>query len=105
MPGVSQLDAGSGSGNGSSGSGSGGQQKGQKPRYQDGQKSYRYIDVTQDETRASGTNVRAYLQDGNAYYDVNADKNFYCGAAKGKAQFATIVTVRGPTANVQGKIG
>jgi hypothetical protein len=101
--------------NGSSGSGSsgssgtsgsqGGQQKGQQPLYKKGQQSYRFLDVTKDETRASGTNVRAYLQDGNAYTDVNQDKNVYLGAAKGKAKFALVATLKGPTKNVPGKIG
>jgi hypothetical protein len=98
--------ASSGGSTGSTGSGSSSQQqqKGQKPRYSDMQKSYRFVHCTGGESALGGQNVRAYLQDGNAYYDVNADKNFYCGGQKGKNTFAMIVTVRGPTKNVPGRI-
>lgn len=96
---------GSGSSSSGSSSGSGGTQKGQQPLYQKAQQSYRFVDLLKDETRMSGSSVRAYLQDSNAYFDVNQDKNFYCGAAKGKGAFAMIVTVSGPTVNVPGKIG
>jgi hypothetical protein len=53
----------------------------------------------------SGTNVRGYDDDGNAYYEVNSDKKFYCGAARSKGKFALVVTLKGPTKNVLGKIG
>jgi Bacteriophage Mu Gp45 spike protein len=94
-------------GGGSSGGAQGGKQKakmGQQAVYKDAQKSFRYVDVTKDETRASGTNVRSYLADGKAYLDVNEDKNVYLGAQKGKGTFAMLVTVKGPVVNGQGKI-
>lgn len=92
---------------GGAGGASGGKEKpkhGQEAVYQDGQKSYRYVDVTKDETRASGTNVRSYLKDGKAYLDVNEDMKVYVGAAKGKGTFATLVTLDGPCVNANGKI-
>ena len=86
------------------GSGAGGQsgqqQKGQKPLYQQGQKSYRFHDVTKDETRSSGTNVRHYLADGKCYLDVNQDKNVYVGAMKGKGVLARVGTEAGLSQNV-----
>jgi phage gp45-like len=60
--GVAQADA--GGGGGTSGQQSGGQQKrGQTSLYKDGQKSFRYVDVTKDKTTASGTEV--HLKDAN----------------------------------------
>jgi phage gp45-like len=97
-----QHDAG-GAGGASGASGQGGQQqKGQKPRYKDGQKSYRFHDVTKDETRSSGTKVRHYLADGKCYFDVNSDTNVYVGYAKEKGKFDKVVTLSGPAINVFG---
>ena len=90
---------------GGSGGQSGQQKKGQQPIYKDGQKSYRFHDVTKDETRSSGTNVRSYLSDGNCYVDVNADKNVYVGGQSGKGSFDMLVTLSGPCKNAKGKIG
>src|SRR5262245_1658917 len=95
---------------GTGGGGTGGQGQKQKQKlgqqavYKDAQKSFRFLDVTKDETRASGTNVRSYLSDGKAYLDVNEDKTVYVGAQKGKGTFAMLVTVKGPVINGQGKI-
>jgi phage gp45-like len=97
-----------GSGGGSSGGGQGGQQQkptGQQSVKKDNQSSKRFMHLTQDEAAASGTNVRHYLDDGNGYYEVNTDKNVYCGALKSKGQFAKVVTTKGPAKNVFGKIG
>lgn len=88
-------------GGSSTAGGQGGQQqKGQKPLYQQGQKSYRFHDVTKDETRSSGTNVRHYLADGKCYLDVNQDKNVYVGAMKGKGVLARVGTEMGISQNV-----
>lgn len=95
---VSTTNGGNGS---SSSSGQGGQQqKGQQPRYKDGQKTYRFVDLTNTETRMSGSNVRHYLDDGQAYVDTNQDKNVYLGAAKGNGHFAKVMTTDGPAKNV-----
>ena len=98
---------GAGSGSGAGGSGAAGQQqqKGQTAVKDDNQKSKRFVHVTKDEAAISGTNVRGYLDDGKAYYEVNSDKKFYCGAKKGDGQFALVVTLKGPAKNVMGKIG
>ena len=101
---AAQTDA-SGGSSGSSGSQGGQQQKGQKPIYQQGQQSYRFHDVTANETRSSGVNVRSYLQDGNCYVDVNQDKNVYVGAMKGKGALDFVMTLSGPCINVYGKYG
>ena len=97
-----------GSSGGTSGT-SGGQQQqemGQKAVYQDGQKTYRFLDVTKDETRASGTAVRTYLSDGKVYLDVNSDKTVYVGGSKdGGGQFQMLVTIKGPCTNAKGKMG
>lgn len=44
-------------------------------------------------------------KEGTCLAEVNKDSNFYCGAEKKKGKFALIVTVKGPTKNVPGKIG
>ena len=97
--GGSSRDASSGAGGSSAG---GQQQKGQKPLYQQGQQSYRFHDVTQNETRSSGSNVRSYLSDGKCYLDVNQDTNVYVGGQSGNGSFDTVVTLSGPTKNVKG---
>jgi phage gp45-like len=83
----------------------GGSRMGQKSLKEKNQQSKRFMHLTQDEAAHSGTNVRSYLDDGVGYHEVNADKNVYTGALKGKAQFAKVVTLKGPTKNVFGKIG
>jgi phage gp45-like len=108
--GQQSVEARDGSSGGGSGNGQGGQQGQQKPTgqqsvKQDNQSSKRFIHMTKDETAHSGTNVRSYLDDGVGYHEVNSDKNVYTGALKGKAQFAKVVTTKGPTKNVFGKIG
>jgi phage gp45-like len=87
------------------GSYGGGQRMGQKSLKNKNQQSKRFMHMTKDETAHSGTNVRHYLDDGNGYYEVNTDKNVYCGALKSKGQFAKVVTTKGPAKNVFGKIG
>jgi hypothetical protein len=94
----------SSSGGSSGGQGQQGQQKhGQEAKYKDNKKSYRYMDITKDETRSGGVNVRTYLQDGKAYLDVNKDKNVYLGGKSGDGNFAMIVTVKGPAKNSKAK--
>ena len=101
------LHVGSHAGNGSSSSSSsqGGQQqqKGQKPIYQDGQKSYRFVHCTGDETVCSGNNVRHKLSDGQIYYEVYSDKNVYLGADHTKNQ-QIVVTVLGPAKNTLAQV-
>jgi phage gp45-like len=96
-----------GSGGSSGGQGQGGQQKkrGQKAIYEDGKDSYRFMDLTKDKTRASGTNVHLMLQDKKTYVHVADDKNVYAGGEKGQGSFAKVVTVKGPAKNVLGKVG
>jgi phage gp45-like len=104
-PAVSALDGGS-SGGGSNGSGGGQQQnKGQQPRYKDGQKSSMFVEVTKDKTRMGGNTCHMVLSDGNTYVHANTDKQVYVGAEAGKAKFDYLVTLSGPCKNSLGKIG
>ena len=105
-PGAQQMDA-SGGGGSSGAGGQGGQQQqnGQKSVKKDNQQSKMFVHVTKDEAAMSGTNVRQYGADGNGYHEVNQDGNVYTGGLKGKGTYALVVTLKGPTKNVMGKIG
>jgi hypothetical protein len=85
------------------GGSSGQQQKGQKPRYKDQQKTFRFVDVTKDTTRISGTEAHMMLSDGDSYVHCISQKT-YLGGRSGQHQFAKVVTVSGPTANVLGRL-
>jgi hypothetical protein len=91
----------SGSG-GSSGSG-GQQQKGQSAIHQDNQQSKRFIDVTKDETRVSGTAARLYTN-GNCYLSVSGS-NCYVGGNGSDGAYSPVVTVNGPCTSTTGKYG
>jgi phage gp45-like len=100
----------SGSARDPSGGGSGGgqsssdqQQKGQQAVYQDGQKSFRFMDVTKDQTRMSGTECHTMLADGKTYLHVNSDKNVYVGGKAGDGSFDFLITLSGPCKNSKGK--
>jgi hypothetical protein len=83
----------------------GGQQKrGQQALYKDGQKSKRFIDVTKDKTRASGSQVHLMLDDEKTYVHCHTDKQVYVGGEAGKHTFAKIVTLDGPCFNGLGRI-
>ena len=97
-PQAGQHDASSG---GAGGGQSGQQQKGQKARYKDGLKSYRFHDVIGSETRSSGAMVRQYLADGKCYHDVSGG-SVYVGYAHDKGKFALLVTLSGPAINSYG---
>jgi hypothetical protein len=86
-----------------SGGSSGQQQKGQKPRYKDQQKTFRFVDVNKQTTRISGTEAHLMLQDGDSYVHCTSQKT-YLGGRSDKHQFAKVVTVSGPTANVLGRL-
>jgi phage gp45-like len=102
----SARDTSGGSGSGTSSQGGQQQQKrGQEAVYQDGQKSYRFVDVTKDKTRVSGTQVHHMLQDGNTYLHINSDKKVYVGAEAGRGSFDYLVTLSGPCVNSLGKKG
>jgi phage gp45-like len=88
---------------GSSGSSQAGQKNGQQARYKDGQKTFRFVDVTKDKTRVSGTECHLMLADGNTYVHVNSDNNVYLGGKAGSGTFDMLVTVSGPCVNSKGK--
>jgi phage gp45-like len=95
------------SGTGGSGSGTasgGGQQKGQSPVYKNGQNSYRFVDVTQDKTRVSGTEAHMMLSDGDSYVHCISQKT-YLGGNQSKHSFAPVETTQGPSVNVYARIG
>jgi len=105
--GVSLMDAGGGGGGGGNGQGGqqqGDQKKGQKPIYKDGQKSHRFVDVTKNDTRLSGTESHLMLEDGDSYVHCLEKKTYLGGHAK-KNKFARVITEAGPAKNVWGKIG
>ncbi|MBO4221945.1 phage baseplate assembly protein [Bradyrhizobium neotropicale] len=97
--------AGGGSG-GSSGQGGQQQQmRGQEALYKKGKDSHRFVDVTKDKTRVSGTECHAMLDDGKTYLHVHSDKQVYVGGQSGNGSFSKLVTLDGPCANSFGKIG
>jgi hypothetical protein len=110
---ISPLD-GSGGGGSSSGSGAGGaagaggagdgMKMGQKALKDKNKKSKLYFDVTKDKTTAAGKEVHLKQDDENTYLHVKSAK-VYAGAESGKGKFALVVTLKGPTKNVYGKIG
>lgn len=94
-----------GSSSSSSSSSSGGQKKrGQEAIYKDGQKSFRFVDVTKDKTRVSGSQCHLMLDDGKTYVHANSDKNVYLGGAAGSGAFSMLVTLDGPCSNSLGKL-
>ncbi len=91
---------------GGSSSGGGQQQKrGQEAVYKDGQSSARFLDITADKTRASGSQVHLMLDDQQTYVHCHTDKNVYVGGEAGKHPFSMLVTLDGPCMNSQGRIG
>jgi hypothetical protein len=111
----------------------GGLQMGQKSLKSKNQDASIFMDMTKDLSRFAGKTVQLIIasaggggggggggskagssggssgggsqNQGTAMAEANSDKNFYCGASKDKGKFALIVTVKGPTKNVPGKIG
>jgi hypothetical protein len=107
------------SGAGGSGTSGGQRQMGQTSLKSQNQQAGKFVDITKDATRAAGKIVqlivaaasgggggsgRAGSSSGNVLAEANGS-NFYCGGTPGKGQFAMIVTVKGPTMNVPGRIG
>ena len=54
---------------------------------------------------SGGSSGGSSQNQGTVLAEVNSDSNFYCGGSKQKGKFALIVTVKGPTKNVPGRIG
>jgi hypothetical protein len=79
------------------------QQMGQKARYQDGQKSYRFVDVTKDATRSSGKEVHIMLDDGQIYAHI-VGKEVYLGGKKGQGVFGHVGTDKGISMNVYARV-
>lgn len=91
------------SGSSSTGGQQGGQQMGQKPVYKDGQKSYRFVDVTKDASRLSGNEAHLMLSDGDSYVHCTGQKA-YLGGNASKHQFSKVLTEDGVAINVYAKI-
>jgi phage gp45-like len=81
------------------------QKRGQEAVYKDGQKSARFVDVTKDKTRASGSQVHLMLDDSQTYLHCHTDKNVYVGGEAGKHTFSVLATLDGPCVNSLGRIG
>jgi len=101
MPLPFPLDSAQGGGSGQEGD----TEMGQKALYKDGQKSFRFMEVTKDKSRMGGTTCHLALEDGKTYIHCNSDKQVYLGAEAGKGSFDYVVTVSGPCVNTKGKIG
>jgi hypothetical protein len=80
------------------------QKRGQEARYQDGQKSYRFVDVTKDATRTSGKEVHIMLDDGKIYAHI-VGQEVYLGGKKGEGTFGRVGTDQGLSVNVYAKVG
>jgi phage gp45-like len=111
-------------GAGGSGTSGGQQQMGQTSVKDSNQKAGKFIDITKEATRAAGKIVQLIVaaasgggggsgkdgsssggsSSGTVLAEANGS-NFYCGGTPGQGQFAMIVTVKGPTMNVPGRIG
>lgn len=98
---------GGGGGDPSSGGSKGGDpasKKGQKPVYKDGvDKSYRYVDVTKNDTRVSGNETHMMLSDKDSYVHCKNQKT-YLGGHADKHKFARVLTEAGVAKNVWGRI-
>jgi phage gp45-like len=106
-PGINPLaDGGSSGAAGAGGAGGagGGQQQGQQSLKDKNTKAKLYVDITKDKTTMAGKEAHMKLDDGNTYVHVKTNK-VYAGAESSKGKFALVVTLKGPTKNVYGKIG
>jgi len=82
------------------------EKKGQKARYKDGQKSYRFQEITKDKTRMGGETTHMVLNDQQTYVHCrSSDYHVYLGAEADKKKFDYVLTVSGPCKNVKGRIG
>jgi hypothetical protein len=54
---------------------------------------------------SSGGSSGSSQQQGTTLAEASSDSKFYCGGSPKKGKFALIVTVKGPTINVPGRIG
>ncbi|HEX4715269.1 MAG TPA: hypothetical protein VH164_10110, partial [Ktedonobacteraceae bacterium] len=134
-PGVPTLYDSGGTGGATSGTNAGGSfggmQMGQKSLKSKNQQAKIFIDATKDATRAAGKIVQLIMaqagggggsggkssragssssggssQDqGTVLAEASKDSKFYCGGTPKKGKYALIVTVKGPTINVPGRIG
>jgi hypothetical protein len=109
----------------------GGMQMGQKALKDKNQKASIFMDMTKDATRSAGKIVQLIMaqasggggggggggraagssgggssQDqGTVLAEASKDSKFYCGGTPKKGKYALVVTVKGPTINVPGRIG
>jgi hypothetical protein len=99
------AQSGSQAGGGGQQQGQQGQQgKGQKPVYKNGQKSYRFCDITKDASRLSGNEAHLMLSDGDSYVHC-VNKKTYLGANASRGKFDKVITLSGPAVNTLAKIG
>jgi phage gp45-like len=92
------------SGGGGQQQGGGQSKRGQEAVYKDGQNSVRFVDITEDKTRASGSQVHLMLDDQKTYVHCHTDKQVYVGGEAGKGTFAMLVTLDGPCFNSLGRL-
>ena len=109
----------------------GGMQMGQKSLKSKNSQAKMFLDITKDATRAAGKIVQLIMAQGGSggggggskvaasaggssggsqsqgtiLAEASSDSKFYCGGTPKKGKYALIVTVKGPTINVPGRIG
>jgi phage gp45-like len=134
IPGVPTLYDPGGTGSATSGTNAagtmGGLKMGQNSLRDKNKKAGRFFQVNKDSTQAAGKIVQLIKasssgggggggsrsgssgsggssgqQSGTVLCEASSDSKFYCGGTPQKGKFALIVTVKGPTINVPGKIG
>lgn len=130
-PGVPTLYDSGGTGSATSGTNAAGtapngMQMGQKSLKSKNQQASIFIDATKDATRAAGKIVQLIMasgggssgsssrdtsssssssSSGTVLAEASSDSKFYCGGTPKKGSYALIVTLKGPTINVPGRIG
>jgi len=132
IPGVPTLYDTGGTGSATSGTNAagsyGGMQRGQKSLKDKNKQASMFFEITKDATKASGkivqlikasgggggggSSIRAASgssgsssSSGTVLAEASSDSKMYVGGSKGKGKYSLVVTVNGPTINVQGRIG
>jgi hypothetical protein len=132
IPGVPTLYDEGGSGSATSGTNSagtmGGLKMGQKSLMDKNKKAGKFMEITKDSSKFAGKIVQLIKassgggggggssrdsggggggsqQQGTVLAEASSDSKFYVGGTPQKGQFALVVTLKGPTINVPGKIG
>ena len=63
------------------------------------------FEATPQAGSSSGSSSSSSQNQGTVLAEASSDSKFYCGGTPSKGKYALIVTVKGPTINVPGRIG